>query len=263
MKKSSDVEVAIRKRCDKSQKALVAYVTGGLGDDWVKTVEAVVAAGADVVEVGIPFSDPVMDGPTIQEANDLSLSAGATPMSILEDLRQVDISVPLVVMTYFNIAFRAGLKRFASLLAESGVVGCILPDLPLEEIDPWVEAAEGAAVDTILLVAPTAPEERLPLICNRSRGFVYAVGLLGVTGVRSELAASAIEISKRVKKVSSLPVLVGVGIGTPKQAVEAAEYCDGVVIGSAVVNSMIEDRDPDSVGEVVREFRSALDANYE
>ena len=120
----------------------MAYVTGGLGDDWIETVQAVVVAGADVVEIGLPFSDPVMDGPTIQAANDRALATGATPVGILDDLRGADVEVPLAVMTYYNIAFRAGLERFAATLADCGIAGCILPDLPLEETGPWILAAE-------------------------------------------------------------------------------------------------------------------------
>ena len=120
-----------------------------LGGDWVETIRAVAAAGADVVEVGIPFSDPVMDGPTIQAANELALAAGATPTSILDSLRGADVGVPLAVMTYYNIAYRMGLERFADALVEAGVSGCILPDLPLEEADPWLEVAAAAGVEAI------------------------------------------------------------------------------------------------------------------
>jgi len=162
-------------------------------------------------------------------------------------------------MTYYNIAASMGVERFASLLARSGVSGCILPDLPLEEVEPWANAADKEQVETILLAAPTAPDDRLPTICERSRGFIYGVGLLGVTGVRQELASSAIEISTRLKKVTNLPVLVGVGIGTPDQAVEASRASDGVVVGSAVVERMLEGGGPERVGALVQDFRMALD----
>jgi len=254
------VESALRSRRDAGGKCLVTYITGGLGDDWLETVRAVAAAGADAIEIGVPFSDPVMDGPTIQTANDLALAAGATPSSILQALRGADVGVPLAVMTYYNIAFRMGLERFAESLMAADVTGCILPDLPLEESGPWLEAAESAGVETILLAAPTAPEGRLPEICARSKGFVYGVGLLGVTGVRSELASSAIEIATRLKLVTDLPVLVGVGVGTPEQAVEASRYGDGVVVGSAVVQLMVNGAGPEGVAKLVASFRTALDA---
>ena len=185
------LEARLREARDSGRKLLVPYLTGGLGDDWCDTVRAVAAAGADAIEIGIPFSDPVMDGPTIQLASDRALKAGTTPQTVLHALRTIDAGVPLTVMTYANVAYHMGWERFAKELAEAGVAGAILPDIPLEETGPWCEAADAAGVETILLAAPTAPDERLPRICARSRGFVYAVGLLGVTGVRDELAASA------------------------------------------------------------------------
>src|SRR6478752_6241981 len=134
------LESALRAGRDAGRKLLVPYVTGGYGTDWAEVVRAVADAGADAIEIGIPFSDPVMDGPTIQEASEQALRAGATPVSVLRELADLDVSVPLVVMTYYNLAFHAGHERFAHQLADSGVGGCILPDLPLEEAGPWCDA---------------------------------------------------------------------------------------------------------------------------
>jgi tryptophan synthase alpha chain len=257
---SGALEAALRARRESGGKCLVPYLTGGLGDDWIETMQAVAAAGADAIEIGIPFSDPVMDGPTIQLANDKALDAGATPMSILDRVRGADLGVPTAVMTYGNIAHHMGYERFASSLAAAGVSGCILPDIPLEEIGPWAAAADDAGVETVLLAAPTAPDERLPRICDRARGFVYGVGLLGITGVRAELADSAKIIARRLKLVTDKPVLVGVGVGTPAQAVEISEVADGVVVGSAIVQRMLDGGGPEGVAELVAEFRAALDA---
>jgi tryptophan synthase alpha chain len=253
------IERALRARRDAGQKCLVPYLTGGLGDDWLETMEAVADAGADAIEIGVPFSDPVMDGPTIQLANDRALDAGATPQSILDRVRDADLGVPTAVMTYGNIAFHMGWERFANTLVTAGVSGCILPDIPLEEVGEWTAAADAAGVETVMLAAPTAPDERLPRLCARSRGFVYAVGLLGITGVRTELAASAKVIAARLKAVTDLPVLVGVGVGTPEQAVEVCEVADGVVVGSAVVQRMLDGAGPEGVAALVRDFRAALD----
>jgi tryptophan synthase alpha chain len=162
-------------------------------------------------------------------------------------------------MTYANIAFHMGWERFAKELADAGVAAAILPDIPLEESGPWCEAADAAAIETVMLAAPTAPDERLPRICARARGFVYAVGLLGVTGVRAELAASARIIAGRLKAVTDIPVVVGVGVGTPSQAVEACEVADGVVVGSAIVQRMLHGGGPDGVAALVHEFRTAID----
>ena len=261
MSENIQIESALRNRIDSGKKALVVYITGGLGDDWTQTMHSVIDAGADVVEIGIPFSDPVMDGPIIQMANDSSIGSGSTPVTILNDLHEESPAAPLAVMTYYNLAYRMGHERFASSLALAGISGCILPDLPLEEFEIWSEAAVGSKIETILLAAPTTPDERLVQICARSSGFVYAVGLLGVTGMRSELADSAIEIASRLKNITTKPVLVGVGIGSPEQAVKACEVSDGVIVGSAVVQEMINGSSPEKVGELVSTFRVALDKN--
>lgn len=253
------IEEHLRRRRDSGAKLLVPYVTGGLGADWVETVEAVADAGADAIEIGIPFSDPVMDGPVIQAASERALDSGATPATILSELRGRRFGVPLIVMTYYNIVFRAGLERFASTLVDAGVGGALLPDVPLEEVEPWSSAANAAGLETVLLAAPTGSDDRLTRICERAQGFVYAVGLLGVTGVRDELAASATVISGRLKAITDKPVLVGVGIGTPGQAVAASEVADGVIVGSAVVQRMLDGAGPDGVGELVGSFRRALD----
>ncbi|MFQ5556033.1 MAG: tryptophan synthase subunit alpha [Acidimicrobiales bacterium] len=253
------LEAALRTRRDDGSKCLVTYITGGLGDDWLDTMRAAAAAGADAIEIGVPFSDPVLDGPTIQAANDLALAAGANPQEILSRVADADLGVPTAVMTYVNIAFRMGFERFASALAAAGVGGCILPDLPLEEVGEWASAADAAGVETVLLAAPTASDERLKRICERSRGFVYGVGLVGVTGVRAELADSARVIACRLKAVTDMPVLVGVGVGTPAQAVEVCADADGVVVGSAVVRRMLDGAGPDGVARLVESFRVALD----
>lgn len=254
------LETALRDRRGAGRKSLVPYLTGGLGDDWLDTVRAVADAGADAIEIGIPFSDPVMDGPVIQQASDAALRAGATPHSILDALRAHDTGVPLAVMTYYNICFHMGHERFAAALVEAGVSGAILPDLPLEEVGPWATVADGQGIETVMLAAPTAPDERLPRVCERARGFVYAVGLLGVTGERSELASSATEIAARLKRVTDMPVLIGVGVSNAEQAVEACTVADGVVIGTSVVRRMLEGAGPAGVAAYVAEVRAALDA---
>ncbi len=254
------LEQALRARRDAGHKLLVPYVTGGWGTDWADVVRAVADAGADAIEIGIPFSDPVMDGPVIQQASEEALRAGATPVTILDELRGIDAGVPLAVMTYYNLAFRMGHERFAASLAEAGVAGAILPDLPLEEVGPWASAADSSGVETVLLAAPTAPDDRLPLVVARARGFVYAVGLLGVTGERDDLAASSLVIARRLKAVTDKPVLVGVGVSTAAQAVEVSTVADGVVIGSALMRRVLEGAGPIGAGAFVAEVRAALDA---
>ncbi len=256
-----DLEAHLRDRRAKGRKLFVPYVSGGLDAEWVDLVRAFADAGADAIEVGIPFSDPVMDGPTIQAASDLALGRGTTPFSVLAELRGVseDIGIPLVVMTYYNLAFRAGHDRFAAELAEAGVSGAILPDLPLEEVGPWAGAADQCGVATVLLAAPTAPDERLPRICERSRGFVYAVSLLGITGERARLADTAVGMAQRLKAVTDRPVLVGIGISNVAQAVEACTVADGVIMASALMRLRLDGASVAEVAAAVRTVRDGMD----
>lgn len=254
------LERRLRERRAAGRKLLVPYLTGGLGDDWIDALRALAAAGADAIEVGIPFSDPVMDGPTIQHASERALAAGATPASILGALRGADVDVPIAVMTYYNVVARTGHRRMASELVAAGVSGAILPDLPVDESAPWTSAADAAGVATVLLAAPTTPDERLARICERSRGFLYAVGLLGVTGERDELAASALTIASRCKAATDLPVLVGVGVSDGAQARRVCEVADGVVVGSALVRRLLDGAGPEGAADFVAELRDALDA---
>jgi tryptophan synthase alpha chain len=213
------LEFALRRRRDEGRKLLVPYITGGLDDEWLDVVRAIEAAGADALEIGIPFSDPVMDGPVIQEASQRALARGATPTSVIAEAAKLDVGAPRAVMTYVNVVGHMGYRRFARALADAGVAGAILPDLPLDELGPWSEAADSHEVETILLAAPTTPDDRLRAICDRSRGFVYGVSLLGVTGERSSLASQASEMGRRCKAVTDVPVLLGVGISNAEQAV--------------------------------------------
>lgn len=254
------VETTLRAHRDRGRKLLVPYVTGGLGDDWALVLPALAAAGADAIEIGIPFSDPVMDGPTIQEASAAALAGGATPLSILDDITGLDVgSAPLIVMTYYNIAFHMGEHRFAASLAGAGVSGAILPDLPLDESANWEREAAAAGVETILLAAPVTPEDRLVQIAARSRGFVYAVGLMGVTGERAGVAVSASTMGKRLKAVTDKPVLIGFGVSTPAQAVEACAEADGVIVGSALVRRLLDGAGPEGAARFIGELRQALD----
>jgi tryptophan synthase alpha chain len=253
------IEAALRAGRDAGRKLLVPYLTGGLGDDWVRVVEAVAAAGADAVEIGIPFSDPVMDGPIIQEASQQALASGATPGTILAAVAEADVDIPLVVMTYYNIVFRAGHHRFARSLADQGVSGAIVPDLPLIELDGWGDAADEAGVETILLVAPNTPDATVADICRRSRGWIYGVAVMGVTGERASLASTATDLGRRLKAATDKPVLLGVGVGTPEQAAEAVTDADGVIVGSALVRRLLEGAGPDGAAAFVAELRAGLD----
>lgn len=253
------LEPHLRSRRDAGRKLLIPYVTGGLGTEWCDVVRAFADAGADAIEIGLPFSDPVMDGPTIQEASQRALGAGATPASIVAALAGVDVDVPLVAMTYYNLVFRAGHERFAASLASGGVSGAIVPDIPLEELDPWAAAADAAGVATVLLASPVTPDDRLARIAERSRGFVYGVGLMGVTGERERVASSAAIIAKRLKAVTDKPVVIGFGVSTPQHAVELCAEADGVVIASALMRRMLDGAPVTELGEQLHAVRVALD----
>lgn len=250
------LETQFREKRVAGRKLLAPYITGGYAG-WQDAVRAAAAAGADTIEIGIPFSDPVMDGPVIQRASQAALEAGATPVSILQDVRSLDVSIPLTVMTYYNTVHHAGHERFAAQLASAGIAAAIVPDLPLEESGPWCAAADAAGIETVMLAAPTAPDSRLPLVVARARGFVYSVGLLGVTGERDALANTAAELARRLKAVTDVPVLIGVGVSNAQQAREACEVADGVVMGASVMRRLIEGG-PDAVGDFVGDVRSAI-----
>jgi tryptophan synthase alpha chain len=256
------LETQLRAQRDAGRKLLVPYVTGGLGTAWLDVVRAVADAGADAIEIGIPFSDPVMDGRIIQEASRRAIEIGATPAGIIADVAKVDVGIPLVVMTYYNPVQHHGHERFAASLTASGIDGAIIPDLPLEELvgpQSWADAADGAGVETVLLAALTTPADRLAAICERSRGFVYGVSLLGVTGERAKLSDGATEMGRRLKAATDKPVLLGVGLSTPEQAVEASSAADGVIVGSALVRRLLEGGGPEQAGALVSSFREALD----
>ncbi|SEN22700.1 tryptophan synthase subunit alpha [Nonomuraea pusilla] len=244
---------------DRGRKLLMPYVTGGITDDWTGYLRSFAAAGADAIELGLPFSDPTLDGATIQEASDAALARGATVHGILAEIEGLDLDVPLVASTYYNLVLRDGTSAFCAALRQAGVAGLIVPDLPLEEAGELADAAAAAGVDLVLLASPSTPPPRLYEIARRSRGFVYAVSRMGTTGERAALAESAGALAERIKQVGDRPVLLGFGISTPEQAVEAARRADGVVVGAAIMRRILDGAGPDDVGAYVTTLRRALD----
>ncbi|MEU8010243.1 tryptophan synthase subunit alpha [Micromonospora parva] len=232
-------------------KLLMPYITGGIVPDWTAFLSAFAHAGADLIEVGLPFSDPTVDGPTIQEASDAALARGATPASVLADLAGTRVGIPLIASTYANIALRPG---FGDALTAAGVTGLIVPDLPLDEL----AGLHVPGVQVSLLASPATPDDRLAEIGRRSQGFVYAISVMGTTGERERLAPSAVLLAARLKQVTDLPVLVGFGISTPQQAAEAAAAADGVIVGAAVMRRILDGANPAEVGAFVASLRAAL-----
>ncbi len=252
------MEARLRAVRDSGRKLLVPYLTGGLGP-WTDHLRAMADAGADAIEVGIPFSDPAMDGPIIQQASEQSLREGTTPGSVFAAIRGVDAGVPLVAMTYYNLAFHMGEARFAGELAEAGFSGMVLPDLPMEEQGPWRTAAEPAGIETILLAGPITPDDRLARVCEQSRGYVYGVNLMGITGERVSIGEQGAVLARRMKALTDKPVLMGFGVSTPEQAVEVAREADGAIVGTAVVRRILRGDTPEQLHAFVATLRTALD----
>jgi tryptophan synthase alpha chain len=220
-----------------NEKALIAYVCAGDPDSEATKdiVGALVRGGADIVELGLPFSDPVADGPTIQAASQRALDAGMNPDRYFELIASIDAGVPLVCMTYYNLIYKRGLDKFASDCARSGISGIIVPDLPAEESDDLYTACRKYGVDLIFLVTPVTNEARMEKILGKTSGFVYIVSRLGVTGARADVAQSTKEILSRVH--TDVPKAVGFGISDREQACEViAAGADAVIVGSAFVN---------------------------
>lgn len=252
------LEAHLRRQRDAGRKLLIPYVTGGLGEDWLEVLRAYADAGADAIEVGIPFSDPVMDGPTIQAASEEALAQGTDLDQIVDQLRGADVGIPLVVMTYVNLVFHKGYTRFAAEAVRAGVSGVVLPDLPLEEMGEWEPHAVDAGLETVLLASPLTPDERLATLCERSAGFIYGVNLLGVTGERAAVSDSSTVLAKRLKAATDLPVVMGFGISTPDQARAVAEHADGVIVASALMRARLDGAGPEQLGAMVADLRGAL-----
>jgi tryptophan synthase alpha chain len=236
----SRISARFKELSKKGEGALIAFVTAGDPKPELtpKIVEAL-AKHTDLIELGIPFSDPIADGPTIQMASDRSLKSGTTPETvreIIKNIRKIN-DVPLVVMTYYNIVFKSGVDEFVKGFAAAGMDGIIVPDLPVEEADELLKATRRHGVDLIMMAAPTTTPERLKLICRASSGFLYLVSLLGVTGAREKLSISVGPLISNVRKVSRVPIAVGFGISSPEHVAKIIKSgANGAIVGSAFVN---------------------------
>ncbi|MFL6238450.1 MAG: tryptophan synthase subunit alpha [Actinomycetes bacterium] len=243
---SSLAELFARVRAER-RAALVGYLPAGFPSDAdaIDGFRAMVDAGVDVVEVGLPYSDPLMDGPTIQQAVDAARRAGTTTATVLRTVEAVArTGVPTLVMTYWNPVERYGVDRFARDLSAAGGAGVITPDLLPEEAGPWLAAVGDAALDPVFLVAPSSTDERIAATAQVTRGFLYAASTMGVTGARDAVSDRAAELVARVRKQTDLPIGLGLGVSTGPQAAEVAAYADGVIVGSAFVRCLLDATSP-------------------
>ncbi|MCC3774042.1 tryptophan synthase subunit alpha [Streptomyces sp. UNOB3_S3] len=245
-----------------NRAALVGYLPAGFPtvQDGVRAVTAMLDGGCDIVEVGLPHSDPVLDGPVIQTADDIALRGGIKIVDVIRTVKEAHeiTGAPVLVMTYWNPVDAYGVERFAADLAAAGGAGCILPDLPVEESETWRKAAEQHGLATVFVVAPSSRDDRLAKITAAGSGFVYAASLMGVTGTRESVGREAQDLVRRTRAVTELPVCVGLGVSNAAQAEEVAQFADGVIVGSAFVKRLLDAPDLESGIAAVRSLAGEL-----
>ncbi len=268
----SRVETALERARAAGRPSLVCYVTAGIRADWTDLLAAMIEAGADAVEIGLPFSDPMLDGPVIQQASGTAISLGANTTAILAGLRQArpragrDGEVPLIAMSYANHAYHRGITRYCGELAEAGFSGTIIPDLPAGEAGEYLAAAAGAGLDATLMVTPATPPAQMRAIARRSRGFLYVMSVMATTGSTNErdderrwaLAARALGVAAAGPDRPP-PVLIGFGIDTPARAAAAARHADGVIVASALMRRVLDGADASDIARAVGDLRAAID----
>ncbi len=244
-----------------NRAALIAYIPAGFPsiEGCHKAIKALVAGGVDAIEIGFPYSDPVMDGPIIQAAAERSLSQGTGASDVFAALKcATDAGVSAVVMTYWNPIEKYGVDEFAQSISENGGSGVITPDLTIEESERWSEAAHAHKINRIYVVAPSTNDGRLEKVTSQCSGFVYVASLMGVTGTRTSISSGAGDLVARVRKVTDLPLAVGLGVSNRVQAKEVAHYADGVIVGSAFIKCLAEAEDEAQGLEAITELAKEL-----
>jgi tryptophan synthase alpha chain len=263
------VETALAQARAAGRPSLVSYVTAGIRADWLDLLVAMIDGGADAVEIGLPFSDPMLDGPVIQRASQAAIGRGATVTGLLRELGQARPrlaaagagQVPLIAMSYASHAYRRGLSRYCADLAAAGFGGTIIPDLPAAEADDYLAAAGRAGLDATLMVTPSTPDARLRAIAGRSRGFLYVMSVMATTGsAREQDDERRWALAARVARSGPRPVLIGFGIDSPARAAAAARHADGVIVASALMRRVLGGASAAETREAVRALRAAVDA---
>ena len=247
-----------------NRAALIAYIPAGFPSQagCQRVIAAFIAGGVDAIEIGFPYSDPVMDGPTIQAAAVTSLENGTGAAEVFQALATASAHVPAVVMTYWNPIERYGVNEFSAAIAANGGSGVITPDLTIEESQGWISATDNSAINPIYVVAPSTSDARLAQVTAKCSGFVYVASVMGVTGARTSVSTGAADLVARVRKTTSLPVAVGLGVSTREQANGVAAYADGVIVGSAFIKALQDAPDEESglaaVTELARELSKGV-----
>jgi tryptophan synthase alpha chain len=240
-------DLFVKVRAEK-RAALIAYIPAGFPTikESHRIIQAFIDGGVDAIEIGFPYSDPVMDGPTIQAAAVTALTNGTTSQDVLDALKVASAHVPSVVMTYWNPIEKYGVEKFAAAIASHGGSGVIHPDITIEESDGWLSAATSSEINPIYVVAPSTSDERLKKVTSKAGGFVYAASIMGVTGARTSVSSGAEALVARTRAVTDLPIAVGLGVSTREQAKDVARYADGVIVGSAFVKAILDAHDIES-----------------
>lgn len=244
-----------------NRAALIGYMPAGFPsrEESLRIIDAMIAGGVDAIEVGYPYSDPVMDGPIIQAAAEISLANKTTAADVFDTVSHVAAqNIPVVIMTYWNPIERYGVKRFAEEIIKRGGSGVITPDLTIEESRQWIEATNQVGANRIYVVALSTTQSRLELVTEQCSGFVYAASLMGVTGLRDSVSSGAQNLVDSVRKTTNLPVAVGLGVSTAEQAAKVAEYADGVIVGSAFIRKVQEAGSLEEALENVKKLASEL-----
>jgi tryptophan synthase alpha chain len=259
----SPVTQAFEKAAAENRATLIGYLPAGYPsvDGAITAAVAMAEAGADILEIGLPYSDPLIDGPVIQQAVHAALTGGTRIADVLRTVEAVaSAGVPALVMTYWNPVDHYGVAAFARDLAAAGGAGLITPDLTPEEAGPWLEASDACGLDRVFLVAPSSTDERIATVTQVCRGFVYAASLMGITGARSTVSERAAGLVGRVRAHTSLPVAVGLGVRDGEQAAQVAGFADGVIVGSAFVQRLLDSPDLTAGAAAVRDLAAELAA---
>jgi len=244
MNDNSAIENVFRSLKENREKAFIPFITCGFPgmEGFIDLFRALDRSGADIIEIGIPFSDPLADGPVIQETSKIALGNGINTDMVFDSIKEIrkESRTPIAIMTYFNTIYRYGVERFLSRASTSGVNGLIIPDLPLEEFNNYSSYFKGTGIDNIMFASLTSSRERLETVAGEGRGFIYCISVKGVTGVRNDVNTEVIKFLKDLRGLTSLPLALGFGLSNREQINRIKDYCDGVIIGSKILSLILE-----------------------